>query len=902
MSRLYRYSIRHPRRVVAAAVLITLAIAPGSMRLQLRTDGHALVPTNAPEVLYDRSIRDEFQTEDQIVVLICSDHPEGVFNPHTIELIEELTNRFCQVEDVREVDLFSLATERSDRLKPGTLRIRRFFDPLPSTQQELDQLRDDLREIELYTGTLISYDGQATSIFVGVPPGTDRVQLHRTLQDIVASLGPIPDEIHVIGAPVAEALLGTHILEDLGVPRALLGERVAGSGDADAWRMPRSLHEFRVFIARHVGLVPIAIAVMMVVFLISFRSFTAAMLPLMEVGACLVIVFGLMGWFGVPIYLTIAVLPVILTAIGVADEIHIFSRYAQLLRDRPTDDYLAVLRTTMSEMSAPVVKTSVTTAVGFCSFALSPLGPVRAFGVFTSVGIIVCMLWSLTVVPALLAMVSPRRFVRPPPTGRPQGHRPFFARLGPAVIRRRYAVLGLVLVVVLAAPLGIARVVVQDSWIDGFAPDSEFYQTTQFFNDQFLGTHVLLVCVDTGHYSLAGEVTAEALEHHAVRLPADLVSEPETLLGNQLLLRRIGPSKRARRGGRRPEVASEWRARIESVVRDGEHIVATLPRRRGSPAIALDTPARGRIAFEITPRRLTLPDVVCRIGRLEEFIEARRQDAVGGVIGTAKYVATSHFMASGRREGNRRIPDEPRWVEQAWGRHRLARGQERLRQAVDADYARSLITVFLENANFVATGRLMKEIRDYERTHLHPHGITLGFAGDVAVSQTVIDAIVETQVLSLLLSLAGIIAVTAVLGRSFVWGLYCVLPCALAVLANFAVMGWIGMPLGVATSMFAGMTLGIGVDYAIHLLERYRMVRRQGGETDAALAEAVTTTGPAVLVDALAVALGFGILTLSQVPANARLGGLVVLSIVGCLAATLLVLPALLRAVARRSS
>ena len=80
------------------------------------------------------------------------------------------------------------------------------------------------------------------------------------------------------------------------------------------------------------------------------------------------------------------------------------------------------------------------------------------------------------------------------------------------------------------------------------------------------------------------------------------------------------------------------------------------------------------------------------------------------------------------------------------------------------------------------------------------------------------------------------------------------------------------------------------------------MVRRQGGGTEAALVEAVTTTGPAVLVDALAVALGFGILTLSQVPANARLGGLVVLSIVGCLAATLLALPALLRALARRSS
>ena len=54
-------------------------------------------------------------------------------------------------------------------------------------------------------------------------------------------------------------------------------------------------------------------------------------------------------------------------------------------------------------------------------------------------------------------------------------------------------------------------------------------------------------------------------------------------------------------------------------------------------------------------------------------------------------------------------------------------------------------------------------------------------------------------------------------------------------------------------------------------------------------------TGPAVLTNTLAVSLGFGILMLSQVPANARLGLLTVLGLVDCLIATLLLLPVLLR-------
>ena len=45
------------------------------------------------------------------------------------------------------------------------------------------------------------------------------------------------------------------------------------------------------------------------------------------------------------------------------------------------------------------------------------------------------------------------------------------------------------------------------------------------------------------------------------------------------------------------------------------------------------------------------------------------------------------------------------------------------------------------------------------------------------------------------------------------------MPSLIAVLIKFAVMGWADIPLGVASSMFAAMTLGIGVNCAIHLLE-----------------------------------------------------------------------------------
>ena len=51
---LSRCAVRHPKRLLFVAALVTLAAAPGILRLKLRTDGHALVSPTAPEVMPTR--------------------------------------------------------------------------------------------------------------------------------------------------------------------------------------------------------------------------------------------------------------------------------------------------------------------------------------------------------------------------------------------------------------------------------------------------------------------------------------------------------------------------------------------------------------------------------------------------------------------------------------------------------------------------------------------------------------------------------------------------------------------------------------------------------------------------------------------------------------------------------
>jgi predicted RND superfamily exporter protein len=831
--------------------LLTAAAAPGLSRLELRTDGQALVPPRAAAVVYDRAIRRRFGIRDPMVVVVRTRRPEGIFNPETLRRVRDLTAALARLPGIGPAGVTSLATEQGFRFISGTLRRRTFLDPLPETPAELGELRSDLARIGVYDGILIGAGGRAAAVVVGVPSGADRQALYRRVRSIAASAAGA-DRVEVLGAPVAETLLGSHILADLGLPAAWLGAAAEESG-------------------RRIGLVPASLAMMGLVFLIGFRRPAAAVWPLAKVGICLILVFGLMGWLGVPVYLTTAVLPVLLLAVGTASEVHLFRRFAALRAGRPGATGRELADAAVEEVEAPVLQAAATTAVGFLSFSLSSIGPVRVFGLAAAAGVLLCLLGSLAATPAVLALMPPGWISRRK-AGIQAETDGLFRRIARFAVRHRRAVLVVAAAVALLALDGVRRVVVQDSWVDGFAPESDFARAMRQFDRDFAGAHVLQVVVETQPLHLAGEVTGAAVADRSLTLPASKGISAPQLLGSFLALE--GP-----RGTVPPRQWSSW---VATARPEGDRIILGWPLTGGSPRFWLVPRPTDRVGWALRREPLAVPAVLERVRELERFLAGR--PGVGAVLGPARFLETASFLTSPDDPGSRHLPDSPEAASILWNNAGVALGRERLGRIVDADRARGLVTVFLRGSSFAGTGRLMDDLRSWEHRQLAPAGVRLGFAGDVAVSQALIGAVVATQVESLALSLVGIFAVTAWLARSGRRGRLCVVPAAFAVLLDFAAMGWLRIPLGVATSMFAGMTLGVGVDYAIHLLARAERT---------SLSEALAATGPAILIDSTSSILGFAVLLLSQVPANHRLGGLLSLSLGVCVLATLWVVPAL---------
>jgi uncharacterized protein len=308
--------------------------------------------------------------------------------------------------------------------------------------------------------------------------------------------------------------------------------------------------------------------------------------------------------------------------------------------------------------------------------------------------------------------------------------------------------------------------------------------------------------------------------------------------------------------------------------------------------VELTTDAAGSAPL-LEPRRLRA------IADFESWLRTR--PGVGGVLGPTDQLAAAHYLWMARRAGARRVPDEPREIAKTLDRLEMARGVERRREFVDDARRATLVTVFLKGANYRDARRLTAAIGSYGRGPLAAASLRLALAGDVAVSQRMIASVVAAELAALALTLAAAWLAVALLWRSPGRALAAVLPSTLAVGWTFGAMGWLGIPLGIATAMFCAIALGIGVDYAVHLLEEVERAAA-GGATEDPVREAVAAAGPAIVADSLAMGLGFALLAFSRVPANARLGQLVAFALFASCLLTLGGLAPLARAVEGRSA
>lgn len=213
-------------------------------------------------------------------------------------------------------------------------------------------------------------------------------------------------------------------------------------------------------------------------------------------------------------------------------------------------------------------------------------------------------------------------------------------------------------------------------------------------------------------------------------------------------------------------------------------------------------------------------------------------------------------------------------------------------EEVDQAYQTLLLRGFVNSGIFSEQRAAVEQLERYLLSEFNGEGMTGTLSGRVNIDYHWMKNLSDSHFISVGISLLLVWIVSGLLFRSAIIGLVTLAPVVFTIIGIYAIMAEMGIYLEPATSMFAAISIGIGVDFSIHLIDRLQLGFKEGYKT---VAEVIDAKFPhatrACCFNVIALGTGFNVLLLSELPTLQRFGGLVAFASVSSFASAVIIIP-----------
>ena len=288
---------------------------------------------------------------------------------------------------------------------------------------------------------------------------------------------------------------------------------------------------------------------------------------------------------------------------------------------------------------------------------------------------------------------------------------------------------------------------------------------------------------------------------------------------------------------------------------------------------------------------LKSPALLHHIENLQKYVD--HLPYVGGSRSIADYIKNvNKTLHAGNSEFDV-IPDSADQIGEYLFLLSISGRPQQLDEMVDYDYRQGLITFAIKTDHTQVLMDVIDKTKRYIAREFAGQDVKLNFAGSANNSYVWADLLIGSQTSSILLSKVAILVIATIMFGSLWLGIITVLPLIFSTLLIAGIAGFLAIPLDVSTALAAGVAIGVGVDYAVHYIFRYREELSHSGDKLLATQATMRSVGRTIVFNALVVIIGFSVLLMSQFPPHVKLGYFVVAYMtVSCLA-SLVILPAL---------
>ncbi|CUU02979.1 hypothetical protein JGI1_00642 [Candidatus Thermokryptus mobilis] len=720
--------------LISLFFLLTFIFIYSMRNLRVNPDLVSYLPESDEAVKLSREIGNKYGGNLTAVVVIESD---DVFKPEVLREIYALTESLKYVDGVSYVT--SLANIIDIRGSEEGIEIGRLIDAssIPRAREELESLKRYVLSKDIYKN-IISRDARVALILCKLMDGVDKIKVAREIKKVVESSN-ISSRVYYGGLPFQMIDMNDLILSDLNI------------------------------------LTPLVAIVVIVILFLSFKNLIGVVLPFIPVALSTIWTLGLMAILNIPLTIISNSIPVILTAVGSAYGIHVVNKFRE---DIPVVDPKEKSKLTLSRVGVAIILAGLTTIVGFLSFIFgSYLVMIKEFGIFTSLGVLFALIISITVIPAILSFLNPKKTDRRVAKVK-RGYK-WASYILNFISRLKYLVISLNLIIIALSSLGIFKISREVNILDYFKPETQIRKTEEMLRKNFGGSLPLYVVVK-------GDIQDPMV--------LQKMKEIENFLEN----------------------------------------------------------------FGDIHNSLSIVDV------LEEM---------------------NYVMGEGRK-----IPDTREKVANLIF---LIEGEEIFSQLVSPEKDEAIIQA---NVTYVSSKRIFEIVNGLEEyfSKINGFSVSVKQTGMPLIYKHLDDAIIKSQIQSLILALIFVFVIMSLQLGSVVGGMFGVLPVFLTIFVVYGFMGYAGIPLDIATVLIASVSIGMGIDYSIHFFNRLRYELMEGASVEQGLLKVLGTTGVAILINALSVSLGFLVLVFSSVIPLQRFGAMILLTMFLSAGATLVLLPAII--------
>jgi hypothetical protein len=753
LRRLTKFSLDRPRTVIGLTMLITVLFLAQFPRITIDTDPENMLEADQPDrVLYDR-VKREFGIHDLIVVGIVDE--AGIFRPAALERVARATEAIQTIKGVIIEDVISLTTTDNVKSEGGLLDIHPVMREIPRSDEAIARLRRDITANPFLHEKIASGDGTAVALYI---PIREKAMSYRIAGEIEAILQRelLPGQrYHLAGLPVAEDTFGHEMFVQMAV------------------------------------VAPLAFMVILLLVYLLFRQ-GPFLLPIgLDAMFAVIWTMGLLIGSGYTVHIMSSMIPVFLMPIAILDDVHILSEFFD--RYRQTGDKRRALLEAMEPLYRPMLLTSLTSAVGFASLALADIPPVQVFGLFVAFGIMAAWLFSMTMVPAIISLMSDNRLKKALPREQHEHSRldQLLAPIGRIASGHARAVLAVGAVVLAVGAVGVTRIQVNDNPVNWFKESHPLRLADTAMNRLFGGTYMAYLVV----------------------------------------------------AGYAPEAIKQ-------------------------------------------------PQTVAWVDRLQAHLE--EDPLVGKSSSVADIVKRINLVLHDHDPEWRRIPDTAEAVGQFLFLFQSSGDPNDLDNFLDREARQATVWVQMKGGD----NRQMQAVEDHLQNFIAadppPAGITIDWSGLTYINKVWQDLMVSGMLKAILGSFVVVFVLLVIAFRSPGLGLLAMAPLSVAILLSYGLIGWLGKDYDMPIAVCSSLALGMGIDFAIHYLTRFRAHYRESGDLEETHRYMGGEPGRAILRNAIVISLGFLPLLASTLTPYVTVGAFFALLMLFSTLATLFLLPAAL--------